>query len=50
MLWNVEISDSVFYPEIEADTEDEAIDIAYNWFHERIHEVFIEQVKEKKEK
>lgn len=46
MLWNIEISDSTFYPEIEADTAAEAINIAYNWFHERVHKVSIEQVEE----
>lgn len=47
MKWNIEISDSAYYPDIEADTEEQAIDIAYEWFHNRYHDINIEKIERK---
>lgn len=33
--WNVEISDSVWYPNIEAETEEQAKQTAWEWFISR---------------
>ena len=45
-LYNVEISDNAWYPEIEAETEEEAIMIAMNWWLERQPEIKCEEVTE----
>ena len=46
MLWNVTIVDCAYYPDIEAETEEQAIDIAYEYFHERVHDIFVEKAGE----
>ena len=48
-LFNVEISDDALYPEIEAETEEEAILIALGWFSERQPTIFCEEVTENAE-
>lgn len=45
-LYNVEISDNAWYPEIEAETEEEAIMTAMNWWLERQPEIRCEEVTE----
>ena len=47
MLWNVSIEDSAYYPDIEAETEEQALLIAYQWFYERSPKITVERVGEK---
>lgn len=49
MLWNVSIEDSAYYPDIEAETEEQALLIAYQWFYERSPKITVERVGEKNE-
>lgn len=45
-FWNVRVSDEAYYPEIEAETEEQAMLIAQNWFMEREPEFEVEEVSE----
>lgn len=50
--WNVKITDSTYYDDIEAETEQEAIDMALEWWGEkwpRWPDVFVEEVEEDEE-
>lgn len=49
MKYTVMIRDAAFYDGVEADSIDEAINWAYNWFHEREHTVFVEPVEEEED-
>ena len=44
--FNVEISDCAWYPNIEAETEEEAKAKAWEWFIERIPTIKIEESEE----
>lgn len=43
MLYNVNIKDDAYYPDIEADSPEQAKKIALEWFDERHHLVEIER-------
>lgn len=43
-LWNVRVSDDAYYSEIEAETEEEAKTVAWNWFIEREPEFEVKEV------
>lgn len=43
-LWNVRVSDEAYYTGIEAETEEEAKHIAWNWFIERKPDFEVEEV------
>ena len=45
-MFNVEITDNAWYPEIEAETEEEAIMIAMDWWLERQPDIRCEEVTE----
>ena len=45
-MFNVEISDNAWYPEIEAETKEEAIQNALEWWLERQPEIRCEEVIE----
>ena len=45
-IFNVEITDNAWYPEIEAETEEEAIQAALDWWLERQPEIRCEDVIE----
>ena len=45
-LYNVEISDNAWYPEIEADTPEEAIQVALEWWLERQPDIHCEETQE----
>ena len=44
--FNVEIWGKAYYPEIEAETVEEAKNIAWDWFLERTPQFLVEEVKE----
>lgn len=39
MKWNIGIRDDVEYPNIEADTKEEAVEIALDWWAERMPQI-----------
>ena len=47
--FNIEISDNAYYPDVEAETEEEAIYIALEWWIERKPTIFCEEVTENAE-
>lgn len=44
--YNIEIRDEVYYEGIEANSRDEAVEIALEWFGERWPDIWTEEVKE----
>ena len=44
--WEVEIWDFTVYPDIEADTREEAEHIAWDWFQERKPNIIVRQISE----
>ena len=48
-LWNVDITDAATYFNVEAETKEEAILIALDWFVERKPTIFCEEVTDNAE-
>lgn len=44
--WNIEISDSAYYPGVEANSADEALLKAWEWFVEREPRIILTPVNE----
>lgn len=44
--FNIEISDSAYYPDIEAESEEAAMYIAVGWWMERNPDIHCEEVQE----
>jgi hypothetical protein len=44
--FNIEISDNAYYPDIEAETKEEALYKAIQWWCEREPDIHCEEVKE----
>lgn len=44
--WNVDIQDSARYFDVEAETAEEAVEIALEWFSERSPFIICEEVKD----
>lgn len=44
--FNIEISDSAYYPNVEAENEEEAMYIAVGWWRERNLDIYCEEVEE----
>ena len=42
--FNIEISDNAYYPDIEAETEDQAIYMALSWWMDRSPDIHCEEV------